>query len=173
MFVFGHVGIGSWIARPLMRPGDLRWLVLGTLLPDLIDKPLYYGLVLATGRRAADLGLLSGTRTIGHTALFALLVWLLWRGHRGAAVALGMATHLLLDLGNDVASLLGAGDPPHLGPSTIAAVLFPLLGPHFPISPFSSVGDHLLSIASTYPIAGELIGAALLVWRWRAAPRCA
>ena len=122
MFVFGHVGIGSWLARPLARPGELRWLVLGTLLPDLLDKPLYYGLVLATSRRAADLGLISGTRTFGHTLLAALLVLLAVRGRRGAMVALGMATHLLLDLGGDLVPLFAPASPAHAGPSTIAAV---------------------------------------------------
>lgn len=162
MFVFGHVGIGYWLARPLTWPGELRWLVLGTLLPDLLDKPLYYGLVLATSRRAADLGLISGTRTFGHTLLAALLVLLAVRGRRGAMVALGMATHLLLDLGGDLVPLFAPASPAHAGPSTIAAILFPLLGPHFPISPFKSVAEHVRSIASAYQIAGELIGAALI-----------
>ena len=175
MFVLGHLGIGSAIGRPLVRPAELRWLCFGALLPDLIDKPLYYALAFATGRRAAELGLISGSRTFGHTALFALLVLLLVRGRRGAALAVGMATHLLVDLAGDVYAwlssdvlhLIASRAPAHPGPGTIGAVLFPLLGPHFPISPFQTVGEHVLSVASAWLVFGELAGAALLFWQFR------
>ena len=173
MFVLGHSGIGTFAARPLIRPGTLRWALLGTLLPDLVDKPVYYGLAFATGKRAAELGLISGTRTFGHTLLFAILMFALVRGPRGAALAVGLATHLLLDLGGDgygwvYGHLFGPGGlPAHPGPTTLAAVFFPLLGPHFPISPFQTVGDHVLSIASAWTVFGELAGAALLYWQHR------
>lgn len=177
MFILGHLGIGSRLGAlvPRVRAAHAqRWLVLGTLLPDLVDKPLYYGMKLATGRDGAELGLISCTRTIGHSALFALLVWLALRavGRRGAALALlaGMATHWLLDLGGDLtgylARALGLTTAP-AGLSSLRALLFPLMGGHFAVSPFHSARDHLTSLAQTYTLAGELVGGVLLVLAWR------
>src|SRR4051812_43545813 len=100
MFVFGHLGIGSKLATPWAQGLPRRWLLVGTLLPDLIDKPLYYGLSFATGKSGTDLGLISGTRTFGHTALFLVLLALgsiIRRSRILAALALGTATHLLID----------------------------------------------------------------------------
>lgn len=177
MFILGHAGIGSRLGALVPRvraahaPG---WLILGTLLPDLIDKPLYYGLKLATGREGAALGLISCTRTIGHSALFALLVWMLLRALRrrraAPAVLAGMATHWLLDLGGDVAGYLGHAlgmTSAPAGFSSVRALLFPLLGGHFAISPFHSAREHLTSLVQTYTLAGELVGGVLLILAWR------
>ena len=181
MFVLGHLGIGARLGSLVPgvdTPRTARFLLLGTLLPDLIDKPLYYGLVLATGRHAAELGLFSSTRTVGHTVLLGLCLWLffgaLGRGPEGRALFAGLATHWLLDLGGELAGGvlgplgLGGSPVPATGPSTLAAILFPLLGPHFPIMPYSSATEHLLSLRSTYTIGGELVGGALLYLRYRA-----
>ncbi len=70
----------SW---PALSTG---WLVLGAALPDLLDKPL---------------GLLEVTtlfHSIGHSVLLLPAVILLAvRGKRGAAIAIGWASHLMLD----------------------------------------------------------------------------
>jgi len=167
LFVLGHTVLGSQLVQLLRRQLPLGWLVLGTLLPDLIDKPLYYGLVFATGRDGAELGLISGTRTIGHTGL--LLAALaaaaaIARSTRLAAVAWGSASHLALDLLTDLVR------QPREGPSGIHAVLFPLLGPHFPISRLS-VTDHLLTVRDWSIAVSEALGAAVLIWllvrRWK------
>ena len=145
----------------------LGWLVLGALLPDLIDKPLYYGLVFATGRRGAELGLISGSRTFGHTGL--LLVFLIgmavWsRSSAWAAIAWGDASHLVLDLLGDAYGLIiGAGRE---GPSILHAIFFPALGFEFPVSPFHSVREHLMSVKNGYVLFGETLGLALLVLAW-------
>lgn len=177
MFILGHAGIGSRLGALVPRvqaahaPG---WLLLGTLLPDLIDKPLYYAMKAATGREGAELGLISCTRTIGHSALFALVVWLVLRALRRRAAALavlvGMATHWLLDLGGDVTGYLshalGTSSTP-ASFSSVRALLFPLLGGHFAVSPFHSAREHLTSLVQTYTLAGELVGGVLLVLAWR------
>ena len=169
MFVLGHSGIGSALARRLTEPAAWRWLVAGTLLPDLVDKPLYYGLVLVTGRRGAELGLVSGTRTFGHTALAILAVLAIGLAARrrpaAVALALGMATHLLLDeLGDFVGGVrLPAGARP--GPPTIAAILFPLLGARFPVMPFRDAAEHAGSIASPWVLGGEVVGGAIWLGR--------
>lgn len=172
MFILGHTGIGGTLVERLAKTETrwYRWLLAGTLLPDFIDKPLYYGLVLITGRRGADLGVISSTRTVGHTALLLLAVlaigWL--ARHRGfVAVALGMATHLFLDAGGEFfkPQISLRGTPEY--PSTLCAILYPLLGWRFPVIPFQNFAGHVGSLRSPYVIAGELIGSFLLWWRWR------
>lgn len=168
MFLLGHLGIGSWLTARRVRLEQLSWLLLGTLLPDLIDKPLYYALVLATGRRAADLGLISGTRTFGHTLLLVAVLWLALPRRIGTPLAIGMCTHLALDELGDVLGLFfpALGTRPH--PGTISAILFPFLGLRFPVSPFHSALEHVASLANAYIVTGEIAGAALLAWQWRA-----
>jgi LexA-binding, inner membrane-associated putative hydrolase len=153
------------LARPAL---PLGWLALGGLLPDLVDKPLYYALVFATGRRAAELGLVSGTRTFGHTGLF-LLGFVALAAVRKTpatrALAWGVASHLVLDLAGDAYGLLFSKPD---GPTILNAILFPLLGARFPISPFKSVREHLLSVKNLYVLGGELLGLVLLaVAGWR------
>ncbi len=77
----GIVATGwSW---PALSTG---WLVVGAALPDVVDKPL---------------GLLEVTtlfHSIGHSGLLLpATVLLALRGRRGAAIAVGWASHLLLD----------------------------------------------------------------------------
>ncbi len=122
MFVFGHVGL-TWGGTLLLaeasrrlrgsgrrRPGpmtnpqatrrlsgtdiDYRFVIFGSLLPDLLDKPL--GVFLLRER-------LSNGRTIAHSLLFGLLVTLAARTRRGKvsrslfSAALGTAAHLVPD----------------------------------------------------------------------------
>jgi hypothetical protein len=168
MFVLGHLGIGAWLGARRVRAEQIGLLLFGTLLPDLIDKPLYYALVFATGRRGAELGLVSGTRTFGHTLLLAALLWTVLPRRTGAPLVLGLLTHLALDELGDVVGFFA----PMLGtrpqPGTVTAILFPLLGVRFPVSPFHSALEHVASLQNAYVVAGELVGAALLWWQWRA-----
>ena len=177
MFILGHVGIGSRLGTllPRVRAAHAsRWLILGTLLPDLVDKPLYYGLKLATGREGAALGLISCTRTVGHSALFALLVWLLLRalGRREVALVVlaGMATHWVLDVGGDLSGylshVLGLTSGPY-GLSAVRALVFPLMGAHFDVSPFHNAREHMTALVQTYTLVGEVVGGVLLLLAWR------
>ncbi len=163
MLPLGHLGIGSRLLGPYRTRFDWRLLYLGCLLPDLIDKPLYYALSLATGRHGAALGLFSGSRTIGHTLLFFFLLAALSFGYRGfAAVAAGVATHLFLD---NLGDLFAPQAP--LERLTVVALVFPLLGVRFPVAPFADFADHLMrDLTSIYSIAGELIGGAILLAAW-------
>lgn len=188
MFVFGHLGIGTWATLALARrlgaasaqaigSVHLRWLLLGTVLPDLIDKPLYYGIVAWTGRRAEAAGFICSTRTIGHTALLALVLWLLLartrRAAQGQALFVGMASHWFLDVVGGPAqwALVQLGLLPELvsrGPSIFAAILFPLLGFQFPVDPFRSIDEHAGRYANPWTVATELAGLVLLARLWRA-----
>ncbi len=84
MFVLGHLGIGKRLAaHPYRRFSrvDKRAFFVGALLPDLIDKPLYYGWSWLTGKHGAEAGLISGTHLFGHTGLFLLALARSRAGH--------------------------------------------------------------------------------------------
>lgn len=168
MYLFGHIGIGQTVASPWRRRLPTRPLILGTILPDLIDKPLYYGFVLATGRHGAAIGLISGTRTFGHTGLFLLLLTLVAVVRKSpvfAALALGVATHLLLDsLGNPFSHVLATGGVP---------LLWPLHGLRFPVFPYTGAKDQLWqALLNPYFFWTEILGLSLIFWdRWKAAHR--
>jgi hypothetical protein len=160
VFALGHLGLGKKIAaRPYRRftRVERRAFFLGALLPDLIDKPLFY-IPFWLGRRGADAGILSGTHLFAHTGLFLLalvITALVTRSPPVRAVAIGVATHYVLDC---VGLSMGMG-----------TLLWPLFGWRFPEYPFKNLGQHLTTILSPVTLAGELIGATILCWDyWRA-----
>jgi hypothetical protein len=156
VFALGHLGLGKKIAaRPYRRFSSVerRAFFLGTLLPDLIDKPLFYVPFWLTARRGGAAGLLSGTHLFAHTGLFLIALVIGARITRSAplrAMAIGVATHLALDC---VGLSMGLG-----------TLLWPLLGWHFPVYPFKNLGQHLATILNPVTLAGELFGAAILAW---------
>jgi hypothetical protein len=159
MFVFGHLGIGRTLARPIGRGLPITALLLGTLLPDLIDKPVYYALSWMHGLQGADLGLISGTRTFGHTGIFLMLLLLLGFGLKSkwiSALALGVSTHLLIDCLGD--RWLNPGQLS----SGVMAVLFPYFDGQFGAAPFVDIQDHATSMNQPYFWATEIIGFLLL-----------
>jgi hypothetical protein len=164
MFALGHLGLGKKIAaRPYRRfsPVEKRAFFLGALLPDLIDKPLFYIPFWLTSGRDAAAGLLSGTHLFAHTGLFLMtlvIAALITRSLPLRAVAIGVATHLVLDC---------VGLSMRLG-----TLLWPLFGWHFPTYPFRNLGQHLATILNPVTMAGELFGAAILGWDyWKARGR--
>jgi hypothetical protein len=163
MFVVAHVGLGVTLSRPRLGSRGLPWLLLGTVLPDLLDKPLYYGLALLTHRHGAQLGLISSTRVFGHSLLVALLLYAVLPRRIGVPLVAGMITHLGLDeLGDLIGHLFPSLELVHGGPDTANAILFPLLGFEFPVSGYASPREHLWSLWNPYLVAGEIAGAALL-----------
>ena len=180
MWLLGHLGIGYQIAKPVTNRLPKVFVLLGTLLPDLIDKPLYYALVFFTGKTSRELGLISCTRTIAHTAIFLfflLVIAWLKKSKIFAALSVGVATHLLLDSVQDyyfnhfIEDLsLSKGDPS----SSLMALVFPYFG-QFAEMPFDSIQDHLKSGSRSFTLLGEVIGFILLgyhywkfkVWRNR------
>jgi len=87
-------GLSSWFAR-LSQRLDLRILLVGSLLPDIIDKPLGHILFREY---------LSSGRTFAHTLLFAVLITLggLFLRYRTSktwmlVLSLGTFIHLILD----------------------------------------------------------------------------
>jgi len=158
MFPLGHVGIGTQIVPPRIREQlRWRWVVLGCLLPDIVDKPLYLGAILLRRAGADHLDLLRGSRLFGHTLFFLALLAVAASYLRSAplrAVSWGVATHLVLDLVPDFASGYFFGFRHWL--------LWPLFGWGFP----PAYGGRLVLGVdrefATY-VVGDLLGAALLV----------
>ena len=158
MYILGHLGIGALAVRPWWRTVSMKWLLLGTVLPDLIDKPLYYALCLWTGRQGAAIGLISGTRTIGHTALFLIFCGAIsWfcKSRNGAALSAGVATHLLLDnLGDLFANGFSAYSH---------ALLWPLLGWNFPVMPYPGLISQVGHLLDFKHLVFEILGAIVLL----------
>jgi hypothetical protein len=156
VFALGHLGLGKRIAaRPFrgFSRAERRAFFLGALLPDLIDKPLFYIPFWLTGQRGT---FLSGTHLFAHTGLFLLALVAaasLTRAPFPRAVAIGVATHFVLDV---VGLSMGLG-----------TLLWPLLGWQFPVFPFRNLGQHLSTVLSPITLAGEILGGAILWWDWR------
>jgi hypothetical protein len=155
-------------------------LYLGTLVPDLIDKPLYYSASLLTGLHGREMGLLSGTRTFGHTLILCGLVALAARRRHSAAlkaIALGMATHLFLDIVVDAGHASALQRPPGVDPILgIVAVFWPLLGWQFPVMGLAKAHLYLQASITPVTVPCEIIGALLLVAdyvAWRRAKKAA
>jgi len=161
LFVLGHVGIGTRLLFGLRQRLPAGWLIFGCLLPDLIDKPLFYGLLWTRGHPDA---LISGSRSVGHSGLFLLALLglaLAFRRPELWAVLAGVVTHLVLDIGGELVS----GSVPDA--SIWIAIFFPALGWRFPRAQFGSLLEHLrLSVENAYTLAGEIVGGAILLRAW-------
>jgi len=108
MLLFAHLGL-TLIAARFLRWIDPRFLAVGALLPDIIDKPL--GLLIY--------GSMGHGRIFAHTLLFLSILTatsLALRDQRAASLSIGVLSHLLLDT-------------IWLSP---AILLWPLLGPFPP-----------------------------------------
>lgn len=153
MFLW-HVGMTVLIARYVFRDPamDLRWVVLGSVLPDLIDKPIAAILFHETFHTH---------RVYGHALVFpvALMVAGLLLTRRGSTarkaafgVVIGVFVHLVLD---------GAWTSPE-------GFLWPFFGWSFPPvagSDLPTLLRHMLT--DPWVWAGEAAGAAYLVYLWR------
>lgn len=152
MFLFGHLGVGSRILTPFTKKLDLRWVLLGCILPDLLDKPLYYGTSLLSGQHGVANGLICGTRTFGHTVLFLTFFvgpMVLRRSKGFSALALGIASHLLLDSIVDTWMTHRVNIP----------FLWPLPDWPFPVFPHKGAGSHLMNFFHPVIFWSEVVGA--------------
>jgi membrane-bound metal-dependent hydrolase YbcI (DUF457 family) len=168
MWPWGHAAVGylCYSALRLARGSDLpvAWptvlaVGVGTQVPDLVDKPLAWGL-----------GLLPGGRSLAHSLLILLpLLAVLWAwADRGsdsdrrerrlvAAFGVGLLSHPFADalypvLGGDL--------------RTLTFLLWPLLGlPAYDPSEYDLL-DHLLSLRITTDVAFEFALAAVAAAVW-------
>ncbi|MCB2223824.1 MAG: metal-dependent hydrolase, partial [Actinobacteria bacterium] len=152
--ILWHLGATTLAVRYVYRDPamDLRWVMAGSLLPDLIDKPI--GAVLFNGTFHAH-------RLVAHAVVFpvALFLGVLVLTGRGAVrkrligLVIGALFHLVLDA--------AWADP--------EAFFWPLFGWEFPPSDPSALGP-LLAAMVRDPLVwvGEAAGGAYLVWLWAA-----
>jgi hypothetical protein len=157
MFPFGHVGIGTHlIPRAVRERLPWRWLALGCLLPDLLDKPIW----LTAQWLGVELPQLESARLFGHTAWFAGVLALAAALAPKAplrAIAYAVPTHLVLDVLTDY----GLG-----GHGVWRTWLFwPLGVPSYAIVSIPPLLRAFTPEASSAVyVAGEVLGAALLIW---------
>lgn len=140
MFPLGHALLPAGALYLLRARGvvalDLRLVMLGGLVPDLVDKPLsFLGLIQAEHGHWVGHSLLAGLALLALAAL-PKLRWAL-------PLALGVLSHALLD---------------RLPLNEAQVWLWPALGP-FPAGGF---GDPLGSLADPWVIGGEVAGACIL-----------
>ncbi|MGQ0797580.1 MAG: metal-dependent hydrolase [Methanobacteriota archaeon] len=140
MYLLGHLGIGlgiAWFASTKAKmPIDYRLILLGAILPDLIDKPLGYALGLESRLWAHTLVFLG--MILGFGAIPRVRVLL--------ALGIGVATHILLDR---------MWNNPYV-------LLWPALGSAFP--PDGVNLWNIVSVLWQDPVVlgGELVGASIL-----------
>ena len=158
MFPVGHVGIGVHLVPPRIREQfRWRWLVLGCVLPDVLDKPLFIAARLLHRPGMDHLYLLSGSRLFGHTLFFLALLFFASAALRSPplrAVAWGVATHLVLDLVPDFVAGFFLQFRTWL--------FWPLFGWGFPPAYGGRLAHGIDREIATY-LAGDVIGAVLLV----------
>ena len=154
MYPLGHVGIGVHLIPERLRK-PLRWLALGCVLPDLLDKPWWLLLQVIHAPQ-------SGTRLFGHTLLLCALLAaaaLLLRLPALRALSLGALTHAGLDVAGELAA--GTQQIWHRW------LLWPLFGWRFPLE--SNSLRPPISERAIYLVA-EAVGLAFLLldfMRWR------
>ncbi len=151
--IFWHLGLTFLIARYIFRDPemDLRWVAVGALLPDIIDKPI--GSIFFHDTFGTH-------RVFAHTLLFPLVVLILilvvTRSgsvlRRGLLwLSLGLFAHLLLD------GVFGDHE----------LFFWPIFGTDFPThadSTFLALVKRMVTDWRTW--VGEAIGMAYLVFLW-------
>ena len=148
MYALGELGIGfglGWLVSYRNRAAvDFRLVLLGSILPDLIDKPLGAILHLEARLWAHSLLFLAGILVL---SLLPALRGLRW-------VGFGDAVHLLVDL---------IWEQPMV-------VLWPALGLAFPPGEQSFGGYLQVLLTDPYVQFGEIVGGSILIaaaWRYR------
>lgn len=152
--ILWHLGVTVLIVRYVFRDPnmDLRWIAVGSILPDVLDKPvgsILFHDTFGTHRLAAH-------ALVFPVVLLGVVMMATRRATAGRRAAIGVVigcfVHLLLD---------GVWTSPE-------AFLWPLFGLEFPSVPGSDfvtlLGDML---QSPFVWAGEAIGAGYLGILWR------
>ena len=172
MFIFAHLGIGTQLAKIRKKQLPLTGIYLGALGPDLIDKPLYYGSRWLGETAKPWTDWITCTRTLGHTALFWLSIFLMSKYISGIsttkrrllqAMVVGAMTHLFLDLLSDAYFYHIRTLNSEVEPSSLVALLYPLYLSHFSPMPFEAFLQHGASLINPFTLFAEILGIYFLI----------
>ncbi|MDX1691670.1 MAG: metal-dependent hydrolase [Acidimicrobiia bacterium] len=152
--ILWHLGMTVLAVRYVFRDPamDLRWVLVGSLLPDLVDKPI--GAILFHDTFGTD-------RLVGHSVVFPVVMLFVVLGatRRGSGLrrgliglVIGSLLHLVLDA--------AWADP--------EAFWWPFFGFDFPMRPDSAFPELVRRmVTDPWVWAGEAVGLAYLVGLWR------
>lgn len=152
--LFWHLGASLWLFRWIFRDPkvDVRFLILGALVPDLVDMPI--GTLILSDRYSTSE--LWAHSLVAASAFMAAVLIATRRGRRRRAwmaLGVGWLFHLLLDgmwLNEDV-------------------FFWPILGWDLPTAPSAFWPEALQrALADPWRWALEALGALYLWWLWRA-----
>jgi len=146
MLFLTHLLAAAVVGRASRLP--VLWLVVGTALPDIVDKPL------------AAIGVTTLFHSVGHSALLlAVVVPIALSGRAGLSAAVGWALHLSLDAAHVVIN----GRP-----GDAAFLLWPIIVPVNPLAlpPGSFFSYYLWSPSFFVEVAFWLLISGVVVRRW-------
>lgn len=148
MLIFGHLGLTigiAWLIKVVfsLKKVDYKLVALGSLLPDIIDKPL--GMIILP---------LNNGRIIAHTLLFNVILLLICLKYKKQWLAFGSFLHLIEDrMWKDIETLF-----------------WPLFGFKFPVGEEMSFYDYLIKLLMTgympslsFTFLSELFGLIILI----------
>ena len=151
MLIFGHLGFARLLAEPFRRQRPLSLLLAGSLLPDIIDKLVFY---------VSDFS--PGTRAVGHTLLFATFIACAEKSRSKkwmrCPLAFGISTHLICDYVGDFFAM------PSSYARNLKILLWPALGKTFPPTTHLNFVQQATRVTEPYYLATEMIGISILIF---------
>ena len=149
MFIFGHLGLGRLLAEPCRIQRPMSLVLFGSLLPDIVDKSIFY-----------ITGSMPGTRSLGHTLLFVICIATI-EGRRSGnwkrfPLAFGIFTHLIGDYVGDYFALSASFS------RNLRILLWPILGESFPATPHLNFSQQAIRLTGPYFLSTEILGICVL-----------
>ena len=180
MYIFGHLGLGAVIGDAISKDLSSKtpwshsrktelflFLMIGCLLPDLIDKPLHFLSIKINSKTI----FFAGDRSITHTVMIIAIFFgfsISTGSLRLKMLAIGVFSHLLLDVVGDTSHWIwfrtdAYPTPPFYWSSPkLQTYFWPFVTQDFPSSSQVSVTDYWRGLLSPPLIAWEVVGAAFL-----------
>ena len=180
MYIFGHLGFGAtathWLVSRKLNHQSTKyeastllfgWALIGCLLPDLLDKPLY---IL---NRTLELNIpgIIGDKSIAHSILFCSLIFtysLFRKNPLLLSISIGTFSHLCLDLFADssvwwIYGTAGSIPPYSFSSPKLNGYFWPLLTTEFAPSSQESFNDYWVGLLKPILLGYEIIGVLLLI----------
>ncbi len=141
MFILGHLGFGVYFGKKIfshLSSKKIFYLLSGSLLPDLIDKPLFFFL-------KNQWSWISGTRTFGHTFIFVFSLYLvgkIFKKENWKILSFACFLHIFFDHFIDIFNI---DSDFSIYSNRIAGMFWPFLGNRFLIYDFKNIEEYLFS----------------------------